>query len=77
MVDIGVLGAMEEPVMLLSTPTLLAGLEWLALDCSGAVIGFVVTLPAQAKGAPFHLFDEGSSFFWTSVSESSAGGQSC
>ena len=75
MVDVGILGTMKESVMFLPTVT---GIERLALfSFSGAVTSIMIPFPAQAKGTPFHLFNKGSSFFYTSVFECFAGGQSC
>ena len=61
MVDVGILGTMEESMMF--PPTHLAGLVRLTLKFFGAITSIMTSLPIQAKGKPFHFLNKGSSFF--------------
>ena len=44
-IDVGVLRTVEEPVMLFSTPILIAGIKRLTLGCGWAITSFMIILP--------------------------------
>ena len=71
MVDVGILGTMEESVMLL--PTRLAGCIRLTSKVFRAISSIMISLPIQAKGVPFHLLNKGNSFLNTCIFECFAG----
>ena len=52
-IDVGVLRAMEEPMMLFTTPILFTGLKRLTLGCSRTVIGFVIFFQSKHRAHPF------------------------
>ena len=67
LVDVGIMGIMEESVMLL--PTRLARCIRMTFNFFGAITSIMISLPIQAKSTPFHLLNKGSSFLNTCIFE--------